>query len=136
MAAAPPGRPSQLSPSPEDCTQLETKNSTTVAAAVGAENLNQVGFEIVEELQGHFVGIAAGMVGGGKVEVDPAGKGTHAVDAAVFAVQIKKRAIAAVVGPFREKIKKFLFRCKDIRATTAASAGSASDTDFGLSMTE
>jgi hypothetical protein len=43
-----------------------------------------MGFDIIEQLQGRVVRVPAAMGGRAEVEIDAAGKGPDAVDAAVF----------------------------------------------------
>ena len=110
--------------------------SAAIAATIRAENLLEMGFEIGEELQCRFVGVAAGMGRGGKVEIDPASEGPDTVDAAVFAAAVEEGAVAAVVDPLRQQIEEFLFSGKDIRATAAAVAPAAADSNSGLAVAE
>ena len=73
-----------------------------------------MGFEAGEELQRRFVGVATGMGRGRKVEIDPAGQGPHAVDAAVLAGKVEEGAKAAVVDAFRQQVEEFLLGGEDI----------------------
>ena len=93
-----------------------------------------MGFEIVEELQRRFVRVAAGMGRDGKVEIDPAGKGPDAINAAVLAGEVEKGAVAAVVDPLRQQLEEFLLRGEDIGAAATTGAGAAADSNSGLAV--
>lgn len=110
--------------------------STAIAAAIGTKKFFKVGFEIIEELQRHVIGVATGMGRGCQVEIDAAGEGSDAIDAAVLAAEVEERAVAAVVDPLRQQIEKFLLRGKDIGPAVTAGAGAATDRDFGLAVAE
>ena len=110
--------------------------SAAIAAQVRTENLFEMGFEAGEELQRCFVRVAAGMGRGGQVEIDPAGQGPDAIDAAVLATAVEEGAKAAVVKPLRQQIEEFLLGGEDIGPALAAGAGAATDGESGLAVAE
>ena len=95
-----------------------------------------MGFEIGEELQRRFVGVATGMGRGSQVKIDPAGKGPHAVDAAILTGAIEEGAKAAVIDALRQQVEEFLLRSEDIGPALATGAGAATDSDSGLAVAE
>jgi len=84
-----------------------------------------MGLEVIEQLQGHVIGVSAVMSGCAEVEVDPAGKRADAVDAAVFPGQVEKGAVTGIVDPFGQQVQHLPFIGKQIGPAAAAAAGRA-----------
>ena len=94
-----------------------------VAAAVGAKDLFQVGFEVVEQLQHDFGGVLAGVAGGSEVVIDAAGEGPDRIDPAGPPGKVEEGAVAAGIQPLRQEIEYIFLVGEDVGAAAAAAAG-------------